>query len=185
MDGFYFDGIADDFLDSYCIIRQARKIIGEDRILYVHDSISPDYNGLVYFPFVDTYADYILRGEGGRFGLGLQDFLRWTISGYNISNAVGYWCYYGSNIDNLSGESEYVHNGNQIFYQNAAPTTAHINAALKNEARIWRNAQSWSELPDELARFDREYYGRWNPFVSRHGRMILLATERMCMRFWR
>lgn len=127
-------------------------------ILYVHDSLWESYNGLVYFPFVDTYADYILRGEGGRLGLGLQDFLRWTVSGYNISNAVGYWIYYGSNIDNLSGESEYVHDGNQISYQtDRVPTTAHINAALRNEVRIWRMEQSWCyDKENELTRFDRE-----------------------------
>lgn len=160
VDGFFFDGIANDFRESYRIIRQSREIVGEDRILYMHDSLWSSDNGLVYFPFVDTYADYILRGEGGRLGLGLQDFLRWTISGYNISNAVGYWVYYGSNIDNLTEESACVHNGNQICYTNAVPTTAHIIAAIGNEARIWRNGQSWADAQGELERFDREYYGR-------------------------
>ncbi len=168
VDGFYFDGIADDFRESYRIIRRAREIVGKDRILYVHDSLWNSYNVLVYFPFIDTYADYILRGEGGRLGLGLQDFLRWTISGYNISNAVGYWVYYGSNIDDLSGASEEdVQDGNQISYQNDVPTTMHINAALRNEARIWRMAESWGEQPKELERFDREYYGRLESLRSK------------------
>ncbi len=152
VDGFYFDGIANDFRDSYRIIRRAREIVGKDRILYVHDSLWDSYNGLVYFPFVDTYADYILRGEGGRLGLGLQDFLRWVVSGYNIGNAVGYWVYYGSNIDDPS-EQPYDYQTDQV------PTTMHINAALRNEARIWRTMQAWGDQPGELERFDREYYG--------------------------
>ncbi len=152
VDGFYFDGIADDFRESYRIIRRAREIVGENRILYVHDSLWDSYSGLVYFPFVDTYADYILRGEGGRLGLSLQDFLRWTVSSYNIGNAVGYWIYYGSNIDPPREQPT-------EYQTDRVPTTMHINAALMNEARIWRTVQSWGDQPRELERFDRDYYG--------------------------
>jgi hypothetical protein len=80
----------------------------------------------------------------------LEDFLRWTISGYNISNAVGYWCYYGSNRPV------------QSHYIDDVPTTEDIEAALRNEARIWREGDDWSQakFKGQLVRFDKEYYGK-------------------------
>jgi len=47
----------------------------------------------MYCPAVDTYADCILRGEH----LYPFDFnyLRYVISGYNISNSIGYVCLEG------------------------------------------------------------------------------------------
>ena len=153
VDGLYFDGISLDFRKSYRIIRQARQLLGDDRILYVHCSEDPLLDPRIYCPFIDTYADYILRGEAGRRRLPLETFLRWTISGYNISNAVGYWCYYGSNKESQSGDpSEYL---------DQVPNVQHVDAALRNEARIWRQGESWSlpRLKNDLTRFD-EYYFR-------------------------
>ena len=93
VDGLYFDGISMDFRQSYRIIREARRLLGDKGVLYVHCSIDP--LGIeIYCPFIDTYADYILRGESGR-GQQRRNSYRWTVSGYNISNTVGYWCYYG------------------------------------------------------------------------------------------
>jgi hypothetical protein len=158
VDGLYFDGISMDFRKSYAVIRRAREILGDNRILYVHCSNDPLNDGRIYCPFIDTYADYILRGEAGVWGLKLDDFLRWTLSGYNISNAVGYWCYYGSNeqqgYDNTTPKAG--------MYFDTVPTTEHIDAALRNKVFIWRPGQSWSrpKLKDSLAVFDKEYYGK-------------------------
>ncbi len=146
VDGLYFDGISMDFRKSYRIVRQAREILGGDRILYVHCTSDPLGSGRIYCPFIDSYADYILRGEAGRQGLDLFDFLRWTVSGSNISNAVGYWCYYGS-----TGQQGYV---------NRVPTEDDIDAALGAGVRIWRTGQAWSSQPRELARFDKYYFQR-------------------------
>jgi len=122
--------------------RAARDRLGEDRILYIHCTSDPLGSGRIYCPFIDTWADYILRGEAGRQGLELEPFLRWTISARNISNSIGYWCYYGS-----TGKPGYV---------NQVPTSEEIQVALKTGARIWRTGMV--ELPGG-ARFDREYYG--------------------------
>jgi hypothetical protein len=152
VDGLYFDGWIgerDDFRDGYHLMRQARAILG-DRVLYVHSSTEPFGNCRVYLPFVEAYADFVLSGESSRAGLGLEEFLRYTVSAYQISNSVGMWCYYGSWSD-------------EPGYHDIVPKTEHIEMALRNHVRLWRFAQAWSKQPPEdLARFDREYYGGLN-----------------------
>lgn len=148
VDGLYFDGWCgkrDDFRVAYHLMRRARAILG-DRVLYLHSSSEPFGTCLVYLPFVFAYADYVLSGEAGRFDLEVEPFLRYTVSGYQISNTVGLWCHYGSWSD-------------EPGYHAVVPTTEHIELVLRNHVRIWRQTQAWSKFPEELARFDREYYG--------------------------
>jgi hypothetical protein len=97
----------------------------------------------VYPPFVFAYADFVLRGEANRDGLPLEQFLRYAVSGRQISNAVGMWCHYGS----MGKEG----------YHFVVPTTEDIQAAVQNGVRIWRQTRMWRRYPEELARFDREY----------------------------
>lgn len=147
VDGLYFDGWCgerDDFRPGYHMMRRARAILG-DRLLYLHSSTEPFGTCRVFLPFVYTYSDYVLSGEAGRDGLEREEFLRYTASGYQISNSVGLWCYYGSM--GLPG------------YNYIVPDSDDIKAALRNHVRIWRTAQAWLDKPEELARFDREYYG--------------------------
>jgi hypothetical protein len=158
VDGLYFDGISEDFRKSYMVIRRAREILGDSRILYVHCSSDPLNDGRIYCPFIDTYADYILRGEAGVWGLKLDDFLRWTVSGYNISNAVGYWCYYGSNRQQGYGAGT-PESGK---YFDVVPTSEAIDAALRNKVFIWREGQQWSQAGSKaaLVQFDKDYYDK-------------------------
>jgi hypothetical protein len=146
VDGLYFDGISMDFRQSYRIIREARRLLGDEGRLFVHCSSDPLGVG-IYCPFIDTYADYILRGENGRGQLTRDDFLRWTVSGYNISNAVGYWCYYGS-----TGKPGYV---------DVVPPSEDIDASLANEVRLWREETIWTQSKGgDVSAFDKEYYGK-------------------------
>lgn len=149
VDGLYFDGWIgkrEDFRPRYRLMRQARAILG-DRLLCLHSSTEPYGNCRVYLPFVEAYADFVLSGESGRSGLDLEPFLRYTVSGHQISNTVGMWCYYGS-------WSEELRHGGE--YNNIVPTIEHIEMALRNHVRFWRTAQRWSkQAPEELARFDR------------------------------
>ena len=168
VDGLYFDGWGlieqNDFRPGYRLMRRARAILG-DRILYVHSSTDPFGTCTVYLPFVHTYADFLLGGEAGRYGLELEPFLRYVISGHQISNSVGMWCHYGSRSD-------------EPGYHHIVPNAEDIEMALRNHVRFWRSSQYWlkepsEELarcappgstsatsgPDDLARFDREYYG--------------------------
>ncbi len=145
IDGLYFDGVSHDFRKSYRIVRRSRQMLGDDRVLYIHASTDPLGSIQIYCPFIDTYADYMLRGEAGRGALERDDFLRWIVSGYNISNAVGLWCYYGS-----TGAAGYVHK---------VPASADIDAALKNHVRLWRTKVAWETLGrGDVDAFDKEYY---------------------------
>ena len=150
-DGLYFDGVTRDFRTAYDIVRKTRRMLGDDRILFAHCTKCPLSSARIYCPFIDTYCDYIYRGENGRAGLKLDDFLRWTVSGYNISNAVGYWVYTGS-----TGKPGYVRQ---------APTREHIDAALRHEVRIPRTEigyelnLGWEPGDGHLDFFDEYYYG--------------------------
>ncbi len=94
-DGVYFDGISMDILYSYQMIRDARALL-KDKILYVHCTTDPIGKN-IYCPFIDTYADYILRAESMA---GFDDkYLRYVISGDNISNSIGYICYCNYPLD--------------------------------------------------------------------------------------
>ena len=159
-DGVYFDGIAQDIRKSYHIVRKTRQILGQERILFRHCTTDPLNSNRIYCPFIDTYCDYIYRGESGRAGLELDQFLRWTISGYNISNAVGYWVYTGS-----TGKPGYVRQ---------VPTREHIDAALRNEVRIPRMEigyelnLAWEPNDGHLKSFDDYYYGKLRTLRDRY-----------------
>lgn len=85
-DGVYFDGLYSDISLSYDLVRGTRKVIGEQGILHIHTSTVPD----ISCPFIETYADYALHGEHAVLN---EDFIRWKISGWNMSNAIGLNCY--------------------------------------------------------------------------------------------
>ena len=95
-DGVYFDGTAMDVLDSYEIIRAARALLGE-RLIYYHNTSDPLRSRNVFCPFINTYADYVLRAET------TADFddkyLRYAISGFNTSSTPNYICYFNYPID--------------------------------------------------------------------------------------
>jgi len=150
VDGLYFDGVTMDFRTSYELVRKTREMLGDERILFRHCTSDPLASARIYCPFIDTYCDYIYRGEAGRAELELDDFLRWTLSGYNISNAVGYWVYTGS-----TGKPGYVRQ---------APTREHIDAALRHEVRLPRTEigyelnLAWEPNDGHLEFFDKYYY---------------------------
>jgi len=152
--------------------RQTRQILGPDRILCNHDSFGRGWRyleELVYFPLVDAYSDCIMRGESERLRFGLHDFLRWIVSGYNISNAVGYWAYYGR-ISMMSME------GRSVSTKRACVAKSAFRFAIRCECQ--RNRTSYKRLKTrfilsdwvsigakrglvgELPRFDRQYYDR-------------------------
>jgi len=91
VDGIYFDElfVGNNVKEAYTTITETRKRHG-DILLYMHCTGS---NRFMYCPAVDTYADCILRGEHlYPFDL---NYLRYVISGYNISNSIGYVCLEG------------------------------------------------------------------------------------------
>ena len=126
-------------------------MLGDDRLLFRHCTTDPLGSNRIYCPFVDTYCDFIYRGEAGRGGLERDDFLRWTVSGYHISNAVGYWVYAGS-----TGKPGYVRQ---------VPSKDGIDAAIRCEVRLPRTeigyelGLAWEPDDGHLSFFDDYYYG--------------------------
>lgn len=119
MDGVYFDGISTDMLYSYEMIRNIRRLL-KDKILYYHSTSHPLMSRNIYCPFIDTYADYILRAEGSTH---LTDkYLRYVISGHNISNSIGYICYYDLPLDFIRKIIDKILAVNARFYLGSPET---------------------------------------------------------------
>jgi len=91
-DGLYFDG---QYVGSapalYALARQSRALLGEDGLLEWHSTHALGW-GTCYLPPADAYVDYILRGEGERSLYASPDYLRFFVSGYNVSNSIGVLC---------------------------------------------------------------------------------------------
>lgn len=89
-DGFYFDGLGrkSEWPWSYYFIRHIRDMVG-DACIYTHSTLNPPVNSpSVYCPFIDTYSDFQLRGEG-QVIQGVDDpYLRYVVSTFNISNSI-------------------------------------------------------------------------------------------------
>lgn len=90
-DGVYFDGVTFDLQQAYELVRKARRMLG-DRLMYIHTTWEPLFSRSVYCPFIDTYADFILRGEHPA-DFDDDDYLRYVLAGYNTSNAIGMVCH--------------------------------------------------------------------------------------------
>ena len=90
-DGLYFDGIYDNVVRTYIVARKAREIVGERGLLEYHATGSPPGGG-VYLPQIDTYFNFILRGEGCEAQYTDPDYLRYFVSTYNTSNSIGVLC---------------------------------------------------------------------------------------------
>ena len=90
LDGIYFDGVYPGSVENtYRVCRATRALLGDEKILEIHCTGNAP-GGRCYNPAADTYADFILRGEGEGF-IG-EEWLRYFVSGYNISNAIGVVC---------------------------------------------------------------------------------------------
>jgi hypothetical protein len=143
VDGLYLDGLGGaDFRANDAVVRRTREVLGPDRILYLNASDEPFGTPRVFCPFIDAQCDFVLRGDAGRGGLPLDRFLRFAVSGRNVSNAVGVWCHYGS-----SGRPALVER---------APSARDVEAALRSGARLWRRS-AWGA--EAVGAFDARYYG--------------------------
>lgn len=158
VDGVYYDGISFDFRESYEIIKKTRLMLGDDKIIYVHASTDPFNSTQIYAPFIDAYADYVLRGESGRpAGVSLEKFLRYTISGYNISGAAGYWLHYGSAN---AGQSEYLFN---------LPDQADIELALANHVYFpWSDTMYRDAPRKQWLEFTENYFDAFKRYLNKN-----------------
>ncbi len=136
--GLYLDGVADNLLELDRIVRQARACLGPERILYLNATNQPFGSALVHCPHVDAWADFTLRGDSGRGGLPLDEFLRYAVRGLGRSNSVGMWCDYGSN--------------GRILPSERAPALADVELARKSGVALWRRSLWGSKACAEIDR---------------------------------
>ena len=89
-DGWYLDGYPawTDWFDSYVTIRRLREEIGS-KPLYVHCTLNPPAGTTeLYCPFIDSYCDFLLRGEAQFINGPADPYFRYVIGTQNISNAI-------------------------------------------------------------------------------------------------
>lgn len=91
IDGWYFDGVfaRDGWSRAYSWMRRMRDLVGPQGILYTHCTLNPPLTrDDFYLPFIDTYNDFLLRGEGQAIK-GVNDpYMRYIINSHRISNAI-------------------------------------------------------------------------------------------------
>ncbi len=93
-DGLYFDGQYNENPAAlYALARHSREIVGDAGLLEWHSTAAlGSWNGLMFMPHADAYTDYQLRGEASESWYDNFEYLRFFVSGYNISNAIGVLC---------------------------------------------------------------------------------------------
>ena len=141
-DGVYLDGLYNNDIEgSYELVRRLRRMIGDDGILFIHNTRMP--LSKICCPFIDTYATYIIRGEHTQL---TKEYARWFISNYNLGNSVGMFC-----------------------YDSTRPNSEMIDLLLSINARLpyWVQDGTWSNLnyflnPDEAELMNREYFPKLN-----------------------
>jgi len=90
-DGWYFDGLyySGQWLDTYLFIRAMRGDVGGDSVIYTHCTLNPPVRQCeLYCPFIDSYSDFLLRGEGQTIRGPGDPYLRYVINTHRISNAI-------------------------------------------------------------------------------------------------
>ena len=91
-DGLYFDGqYTGNPAALYALARSTRELLGENGILEWHSTGALGSGGC-YLPHADAYVDFVLRGEGRAAQYADMDYLRFFVSGYNVSNSMGVLC---------------------------------------------------------------------------------------------
>ena len=91
IDGLYFDGLySSSVVQSYRVVREARRMLGPNRLLALHTTWGPPFSSMTVFcPAIDTHANLIYRGEDMAVLATQESYLRYVVSGYNVSNAIG------------------------------------------------------------------------------------------------
>ncbi|MEK7540888.1 MAG: LamG-like jellyroll fold domain-containing protein, partial [Patescibacteria group bacterium] len=143
-DGWYFDGAdVGSLIEDYNFIRQVRKDIGDNGIIFHHDSVDAwdndesAWNGQTPLKYtgrkavmIDNYVDYTVVGETGTIAIthGPDDpYLRYFSSGYGMSQA------YASEIRLTKGNAAIsVKEKNRVLGQN-------LNGAERNMNSDWIN----------------------------------------------
>ena len=90
-DGVYYDGLTFDLVQAYDLMRKARALLGE-RLLYLHTTYEPFGSREVIAPFLDTYADFVLRGEHPS-DFAEEAYIRYVLCSQSTSHAIAHVCH--------------------------------------------------------------------------------------------
>jgi hypothetical protein len=93
LDGLYYDNLyPESLVQSYRVMRETRRMLGPDRKLVIHTTWSePFFSSAVFCPTTDAYCNISYRGEDDP-GLATkekQDWMRYVVGAFNVSNAIG------------------------------------------------------------------------------------------------
>jgi hypothetical protein len=171
-DGLYFDNVyCLNAAALYALARHSRRIVGDKGLLEWHTTLElGDMKGDFYMPHADAYTDYQLRGERRNERYADVNYLRFFVSGYNVSNAIGVLCcntgasrYMSPNtIDDLLRANIRLHTLNDSF----EPTIHDIN----NSPRLLITpayVKYWSRLiPGLQGEVDREVDARQTQLIQ-------------------
>jgi hypothetical protein len=170
-DGLYFDGIYGNVVRTYIVARKARQIVGEDGLLEFHATYTPPGGG-VYLPQIDTYFDFILRGEGCEAQYTNADYLRYFVSTYNISNSIGVLC----NNNNYPLDADFVatllDDNIRLHYLPSDPTNERTEGMIAN---YWPNVNQGLRKRVERATARRQ--AEWGHVLERLARARRAAAE--------
>ena len=89
-DGWYFDGYPgwSSWMNAYRCMRVVRDRVG-DGTIYVHCTLNPPIRMTeLYCPFIDAYADFLLRAEAQAINGPADPYLRYVVNTQHISNAI-------------------------------------------------------------------------------------------------
>jgi hypothetical protein len=140
VDGFYIDGLY--FLNvpqAYYLLRRMREIVGEKRLLCLHSAPQPGGDG--YLPQIDAYADYVLKGEGGRDHYGDPRYYAFFIRSKNISNAFGIFI----NQRDESGNYQLLDQGSLNARLKKYDLDVEFDSPLMDLASRWDSLRNWRQ----------------------------------------
>ena len=118
VDGFYLDGLnAYEIKTSWQIMRQLREFTS---LVYVHGTFGPPLSSHkdLPVPFLDTYADYILKGEHRQINSLDDPHLQYVIAQRYVSGSIGMLKYDVVTVPMLSVVNKLVQLGAGIRWTN-------------------------------------------------------------------
>jgi hypothetical protein len=146
-DGWYFDGYAvtNNWYDTYWVMRSIREEVGSG-LIYNHCTINPPQTlTTLYSPFIDSYSDFLLRGEGQLIEGGDDPYLRYIVGTYNISNSIA----------TLKGDKMIKAPGSNM----PASIRQQLEAMLKINGRFRWAYPKWPIGYSEMRDYVKFYYG--------------------------
>ena len=142
-DGLYFDGqYTHNPAALYALARSAREIVGEDGILEWHSTHALGSKEC-YLPHADAYVDFVLRGEGRGGRYADFEYMRFFVSGYNVSNSIGVVC----------------NNGPPGLTRELAKSVVEANARFHTLA-------GWTQNETTMQILDEEYTSKLTPALE-------------------